>query len=192
MLFIFRFCNEYKNKYLSPIFELFLQLKNDTKSKHKRYWIFITIGKILYQKYERKKDWTVAWLVSEPTSFLTDIAQSTLYVSETNGKITGMVVLSPEIPAEYKTVLWRQNNGKVNSIHRLAVHPKLKTHGLAKKLLEFVESLAKARGYSIIRLDTYSNNPLARNFYIRNGYQYSGNIHLEFMPGLYHCFEKAI
>ena len=124
--------------------------------------------------------------------FLTDIAQSTLYVSETNGKITGMVVLSPEIPAEYKTVLWRQNNGKVNSIHRLAVHPKLKTHGLAKKLLEFVESLAKARGYSIIRLDTYSNNPLARNFYIRNGYQYSGNIHLEFMPGLYHCFEKAI
>jgi len=121
-----------------------------------------------------------------------DILESVLFIAETEKGIAGMVSLSPEVPLAYKAISWNLKSGKVNSIHRLAVHPQNKTPGLAKKLVEFVEHLAKKQGYQLIRLDTYSKNMAANKFYRKMGYQYVGDIHLKFMPDGYHCFEKAL
>jgi len=121
-----------------------------------------------------------------------DILKSNLFIAENEKKIIGMVVLSSEVPDVYNSVIWKLKSGKVNSIHRLAVHPSLKTPDTAKLLVKFVESLAKNRGFHIIRLDTYSKNIAADKFYRKMGYQYTGDIHLKFMPEHYHCFEKAI
>jgi ribosomal protein S18 acetylase RimI-like enzyme len=121
-----------------------------------------------------------------------DINESSLFVAEEKDKIIGMVVLNPEVPEIYKTIQWKINSKKINSIHRLAVHPIYKTPGLAKELVKYVEELASRNGYTAIRLDTYSENMAANKFYRKMGYQYAGDINLTFMPGPYHCFEKAI
>ena len=121
-----------------------------------------------------------------------DILKSVLFVAEFKSRIIGMVVLNPEVPVVYESIKWKYNSGKVNSIHRLAVHPEYKTAGLAKNLVDYVEQIAKNKGYNIIRLDTYSKNTAANKFYRKMGYQYAGDINLEFMPEHYHCFEKAL
>lgn len=121
-----------------------------------------------------------------------DILSSVLFVTEYKSRIIGMVVLSPEVPEVYKSIPWEYKSGKVNSIHRLAVHPVFKTPEMGKKLVEYVEGLAKKQGYDIIRLDTYSKNSAADKFYRKMGYQYAGDIHLKFMPEHYQCFEKAL
>ena len=121
-----------------------------------------------------------------------DITGSDLFVAQMENKIIGMVVLNPNVPEVYKTIRWKYKSGRINSIHRLAVHPKNKTAGLAGKLVGFAENLAKKTGYNIIRLDTYSKNIAADRFYRKMGYQYAGDINLKFMPEHYHCFEKAL
>lgn len=121
-----------------------------------------------------------------------DIFTSSLYLAEKNQEVIGMVVLNPDIPEAYNNVSWKICAKKVNSIHRLAVHPELKTPGLANELVTYVEHIARKNGDEVIRLDTYSKNSAAVKFYQKMGYQYTGNIHLKFMPEHYRCFEKAL
>jgi ribosomal protein S18 acetylase RimI-like enzyme len=123
---------------------------------------------------------------------LDDIKASGLYLAEKDQEIIGIIVLNPEVPEEYNTIKWKWSSGRVNSIHRLAVHPENKTPGLAKELVRYVEGIANKKGYNIIRLDTYSKNIAAGKFYRKMGYRYSGDIKLKFMPEHYHCFEKAL
>ena len=123
---------------------------------------------------------------------LSDITKNQLIVAELNTQIIGMIVLSPEMPPEYDSIKWSETKGKINSVHRLAVHPVLKTKNLATDLMHFVEKKAKEEGYSAIRLDTYSLNEIANKFYSKIGYHYCGDINLQFMPGKYYCYEKKI
>lgn len=121
-----------------------------------------------------------------------DITKNQLFVAEVEGKIRGMLCLSPDIPLEYESIQWIEKNGKINSVHRLAVDPQYKVLKLAKLLMSFAEEKAKSEGYTLIRLDTYSLNLAANRFYTKIGYHYCGQINLEFMPEKYNCYEKAI
>ena len=56
----------------------------------------------------------------------------------------------------------------------------------------FTEKLAIKKGLNSIRLDTYSGNPKAMNFYKRIGYNEVGTINLKPNKNKYHCFEKII
>jgi len=131
------------------------------------------------------------WYPNED-DFVHDITKKQLFVSENEQQITGFVTLSPDCPPEYDGVKWKKTNGKVNSVHRLAVHPGLKTPKLAQRLMKYVEDLARNEGYSLIRLDTYSKNTIANKFYKKLAYQFCGDINLQFMPEKYHCYEKEI
>jgi len=104
------------------------------------------------------------WYPNEE-DFVQDITKNQLFVSEDRLKINGFVTLSPDCPPEYDAVKWNFNAAKVNSVHRLAVHPSLKTPKLAQKLMLFVEDIARQGGYTHIRLDTYSKNTIANRFY---------------------------
>jgi ribosomal protein S18 acetylase RimI-like enzyme len=124
--------------------------------------------------------------------FTQDITKNQLFVSEVKNNITGLVCLSPEVPPEYENVQWKFTVGKINSIHRLAVHPTLKSPSLASKLMAYVEGIARNTGFSMIRLDTYSKNFIANSFYKKMGYQYCGDINLPYKPDKYFCFEKVL
>ena len=56
----------------------------------------------------------------------------------------------------------------------------------------FTEKLVLERGLKSIRLDTYSGNPKAMEFYIRLGYTELGAIDLKPEKDKYYCFEKII
>ena len=43
-----------------------------------------------------------------------------------------------------------------------------------------------------IRLDTYSNNPIAINFYLKLGFSKKGEIFLKPNKNEYYCFEKLL
>lgn len=121
-----------------------------------------------------------------------DITKNALFVAEEAGKIIAFVTLSPEIPEEYNDLKWKLKMNSINSIHRLAVDPNFQKDGIAKKLMTYVEGVAKENRFDGIRLDTYSLNTAANRFYTKIGYQYCGDINLPFMPKKYHCYEKSL
>ena len=121
-----------------------------------------------------------------------DITKNQLFVAEVQNDIIAIVTLSEDFPKEYDEIVWQVNSNNINSVHRLAIHPHLKTPGLASQMMTYIENKAKSEGYEVIRLDTYSLNTAANRFYTKIGYQYCGDIHLEFMPELYHCYEKEL
>ena len=56
----------------------------------------------------------------------------------------------------------------------------------------FTEKLVIENGLKSIRLDTYSGNPKAMEFYRRLGYNELGSINLKPNKNEYYCFEKII
>ena len=56
----------------------------------------------------------------------------------------------------------------------------------------FAESLVREKKLNSIRLDTYSSNPIAINFYLNLGYIKKGEIFLKPNKNEYYCFEKLI
>ena len=63
---------------------------------------------------------------------------------------------------------------------------------VGKDLMLFTESLVIKRGLKSIRLDTYSGNLKAMQFYIRLGYTELGTINLKPNKDKYYCFEKIV
>jgi len=56
------------------------------------------------------------------------------------------------------------------NIHDLAVHPEFRGQGLSQKLLQEVENEAIKRGCCKVTLEVLSGNKVARNSYIKFGY----------------------
>ena len=55
-----------------------------------------------------------------------------------------------------------------------------------------MENMVIEKGLKSIRLDTYSGNPKAMEFYRRLGYRELGSINLKPNKNEYYCFEKII
>ena len=62
--------------------------------------------------------------------------------------------------------------------------------GIGKAIMAEAERIVKEQGYQSIRLDTYSKNAPAINFYESLGYKRRGDVF--FKRGLFHCFEKSL
>lgn len=127
-----------------------------------------------------------------PDIFSRDIGNKSLYIVRDNDKIIGSLVLTDEEEPEYKTVAWAVKNGKYLIVHRLAVHPNWQNKGIATKLMEYAEEFALANGFSSIRLDTYSKNPLGLKFYEQLGYIRCGEIFFPTHKLPFFCYEKIL
>ena len=56
-------------------------------------------------------------------------------------------------------------------LKRMRVKPELQGQGIGAKLLNMIEKLAKAHGYTTITLDCSEQQEVANNLYKRNGYE---------------------
>lgn len=119
-----------------------------------------------------------------------DIQERNLYVFEDEGILKGMIVLNERQEKEYADVAWKHYNGKQLVVHRLSVDPQFQGQGVARRLMHFAEGYARENGYSAIRLDTFSQNPITMNFYKSLKYDVAGTVN--FRKGLFYCFEKAV
>ena len=104
--------------------------------------------------------------------------------------LVGALVLNEFQNAEWSNAEWTIMRARILVVHRLMVGPKHQGRGIARNLMQFAETWARANGYGTIRLDAFSANPRALRLYRGLGYRDAGGA--SFRKGLFRCFEKAI
>ena len=121
-----------------------------------------------------------------------DLSTGTYYVAEMDGTIIGGINIDQKQDNTYLPLNWKDKSNSFLVVHRLGVKEEFWNKKIGKDLMLFTESLVIKKGLKSIRLDTYSGNPKAMQFYIRLGYTELGKINLKPDKNKYHCFEKII
>ena len=127
--------------------------------------------------------------------FIKSIKNKDLYILMIEKKIIGAVALNEEQAPEWKTVKWKNKEGKFLVIHALAIHPDYQNNGYGKILYNFCENFAITNKYDGIRLDAFSENKNALEFYKRKGFKKMGDAYFAFKPKnhqCYFCYEKIL
>jgi len=121
-----------------------------------------------------------------------DLNVGTYYVVEMDGAIIGGVNIDKNQDNTYLALDWEDKSDSFLVVHRLGVKEEFWNKKIGKDLMLFTEKLVIGRGLKSIRLDTYSGNPKAMEFYRRLGYSELGTIDLKPDKEKYYCFEKII
>ena len=134
------------------------------------------------------------WDSSYPNSKIitSDLLAGTYYVVEIKNEIIGGINIDQNQDKTYLSINWKDASNSFLVVHRLAVKEEFWNKKIGKYLMLFTEKLVKQKGLKSIRLDTYSGNPKAINFYKRLGYSELGSIYLKPNKNEYYCFEKII
>jgi ribosomal protein S18 acetylase RimI-like enzyme len=119
----------------------------------------------------------------------TDLTNGLLYVAREDGRCRAMVTVHEYQPCEYAPIEWQYPAERLLVVHRLAVHPNSEGRGIGRKLMEFVEDMARNGGYEAIRLDAFPQNPRAVSLYENLGYRKAGSV--VFRKGLFFLYEKS-
>ena len=121
-----------------------------------------------------------------------DLIGQTYFVAIENNIIIAGINIDQNQDNTYLTIDWKDKKNQFLVVHRLAVKVDFWSDGIGKSLMLFTENLVTEKGLNSIRLDTYSGNPKAMEFYRRLGYSELGTIDLKLNKDKYHCFEKII
>ena len=121
-----------------------------------------------------------------------DLNVGTYYVSEMDGAIIGGINIDKNQDDTYLALDWEDKSDSFLVVHRLGVKEEFWNKKIGKDLMLFTEKLVIEKGLKSIRLDTYSGNPKAMDFYRRLGYTELGTIDLKPDKDKYYCFEKII
>jgi len=121
-----------------------------------------------------------------------DLNVGTYYVAEMNETIIGGINIDKNQDDTYLSLDWEDKSDSFLVVHRLGVKEECWNKKIGKYLMLFAEKLVLEKGLKSIRLDTYSGNPKAMEFYRRLGYTELGTIDLKPDKDKYYCFEKII
>ena len=134
------------------------------------------------------------WDSSYPNSEVIqeDIKNGTYFIGEIEGEIVGGINIDNKQDPTYLDIDWEDTSDSFLVVHRLGVKQELWNKKIGKDLMLFTERLVIEKNLKSIRLDTYSGNPKAMEFYRRLGYKELGTIDLKPNKNKYHCFEKNI
>lgn len=134
--------------------------------------------------------------------FLKDIERQELYVavdSENNDQVLGMVGICDAQPVEYGDITTWDKDIRSLVPHRLAVSPFHQSKGVAQRLLQLAEELAREKGISRVRVDTNDQNHRVQHILEKKlGYEYKGimqfrDFHSEIYSTLFFkCYEKIL
>ena len=121
-----------------------------------------------------------------------DLNVGTYYVAEIAGTLIGGINIDKNQDETYLALDWEDKSDSFLVVHRLGVKEEFWNKKIGKDLMLFTEKLVIEKGLKSIRLDTYSGNPKAMEFYRRLGYTELGTIDLKLDKDKYYCFEKII
>ena len=121
-----------------------------------------------------------------------DLENKSYYVGEEKKEIIGGINIDQNQDKTYLDINWKDKKNSFLVVHRLGVKEEFWNKKIGKDLMLFAENLVIKKGLNSIRLDTYSNNPKAIEFYKRLGYRKLGSINLKPNKNEYYCFEKII
>ena len=91
---------------------------------------------------------------------------------------------------EYQSINWNDKRNSFLVVHRLVACKKIIGEKNRQKIDDILRRSCNEKNLKSIRLDTYSENPLAINFYKRLKYNFLGKIDLKPGKSKYNCFEK--
>jgi ribosomal protein S18 acetylase RimI-like enzyme len=134
------------------------------------------------------------WDESYPNTevIMGDLIAQTYFVAIENNIIIAGINIDQNQDDNYLALDWEDKSDSFLVVHRLGVKQELWNKKIGKYLMLFTEKLVLEKGLKSIRLDTYSGNPKAMEFYRRLGYTELGTIDLKPDKEKYHCFEKII
>ena len=99
-----------------------------------------------------------------------DLDGGTLFVgADASGGVAAVMALDEEQSPAYADIDWQWRDGRVLVVHRLAVSPDCQGRGLAGRMMDFAEQVARQRGCGLIRLDAFVGNAAAQRLYARLG-----------------------
>jgi GNAT superfamily N-acetyltransferase len=87
---------------------------------------------------------------------------------------------------------FRPLEGNVAEIKRMFVAPDCRGRGYSKAILKELERLARANGYTTVRLETGDRQPEAIRLYERSGYHQIPNFGVYVGSEMSVCFEKQL
>lgn len=126
-------------------------------------------------------------------AFENDVNRGELYIYIHNNKVVGSIVISTFMDGEYQAVKWLTQTTNHYYIHRLAVHPEFQGKGIARKMMDFAENMARQNKVASIRLDTFSKNLRNQKFYETRGYKKLGNIYFPKQSDFpFYCYEYVL
>jgi GNAT superfamily N-acetyltransferase len=122
-----------------------------------------------------------------------DIEKGNLHILlDDDNLIIAIVVVDETGDQEYDALEWKYTEGTIGYMHRMCIHPDLQGTGLAAKMWEFAEDLARQRGYTHMRLDTYLGNKQVQGMIQRRGYERVGTVSFPPWDLPYICYEKVL
>ncbi len=152
------------------------------------------IWNILEQAIKRRKDdgssqWQDGY--PNPGVIQKDIDKDAGYVLTDGETIVGYCAVLINDEPQYEKIVgkWITNDDYV-VIHRIAIAEASLGKGLAKKLLEFIETYARSKNINSIKADTNFDNPAMINIFDKLGYKYCGEVHFRGSPRK--AYEKIV
>ena len=121
-----------------------------------------------------------------------DLNAQTYYVAVEDNIIIGGINIDKCQDKTYLDINWEDKKNSFFFFFRLGVKENFWNKRVGKNLMLFAENLVLKKGLKSVRLDTYSGNPKAMNFYRKLGYRKLGSINLKPNKNEYYCFEKII
>lgn len=121
--------------------------------------------------------------------FQEDIQKGHLFVGLVKDQIAVIYTLNQECDKEYENGKWEYKDEPFYVIHRLCVNPTFQNEGIAHSTLLHIEKQLKEIDIHVIRLDVFSNNPLALRLYHSLGYSKVG--HADWRKGRFFLMEKC-
>ncbi len=119
-----------------------------------------------------------------------DITNGQMQVCRIDHQIAVAFMLDFCKRGEYEPADWLYDEPEFAVLHRLCVHPSFQGRGLAREALAYIDQSASKLGYRTIRLDVFSQNPIALRLYESNGYRKAGEI--SYRKGLFYLYEKKL
>ena len=134
------------------------------------------------------------WDATYPNNgvIMEDLIAQSYFVAEENSIIIGGINIDQNQDPTYLEIDWEDKSDSFLVVHRLGVKEEYWNKKIGKDLMLFTEKLVLEKRLNSVRLDTYSGNPKAMEFYKRLGYRKLGAINLKPEKNEYYCFEKII
>ncbi len=124
--------------------------------------------------------------------FQRDIDLEQLWVADAEETIAGVAAITMDQEPDYAQVGCDIDEPSI-VVHRLAVDPAFRGAGIAVALMRKAEEIAVARGITVLRVDTNTQNEATQRLFPKLGYRLAGEIGLKTRPGLrFFCYEKRL
>lgn len=115
-------------------------------------------------------------------NILQDIVEGKSFVFFDHNQVLGTMYFTIGKEPNYEVIedgQWLTDSDTYAVMHRIVVDERIKGKGVAKQMLDYVESVAKQSHIGSLRIDTHKDNLSMQRFLQKNGFQPCGIIYVE-------------